>query len=656
MEPSGDCDATGGAGTPRKSLWRSASWSTRSPTSVTDTTRATTLSREPATTTTKLRPSIHLPPLSVSRYSQAWPRAAAADTSNSSPAASSLVDGDLSRITDYIYLGGDAAARDRNLLRRHGITHVLNCAGFSCRERFTGDFHYKTLWLRDQPGEDISSLLYDVFDFIEEARAAFRGRGRTLVHCSRGTSRSAALVVAYLMWRLALSFDDALNLVRASRVEADPNPGFAAQLLQRQRLLLASPPPTLWPDIARRVYRMAPHSAYDPLHLVPKTVDRPGPAELDSRGAFLVHASKEGSGAVYLWVGTECERTMVESAAAAAQQVLRYERAMGPIVVVDEGAEPADFWDALGCDLSAVARKRMEAYDLDFEIHKRALKGVPTAAVAPTPLPGIGRTIPAVDPESGEDSDAAVPFGSPSTFSGGSVTPSSSSDTSNIHTSPTSFTSDWYNSSPGSDLSFRDVQSLSPPAPPLPLRVPSLVDGGVTPLMMRPHGGVGDNIGDTVMDWAFSPYRVGREEDDAVAMSIHKETKSELHQAVEAEGATLYHWQPLSETVNIVHPAVLDSESVFLLLIPARGMGTHGAKRVYVWVGRRYCLTRSGSGGAGRKGDDDRDNFERIGHHFLNQMMLPMDVSVQVVRENEEPEEFLSHLFTFHPAKNSRKL
>lgn len=326
---------------------------------------------------------------------------------------------------------------------------------------------------------------------------------------------------------------------------------------------------------------------------------------------------------------------MVESAAAAAQQVMRYERAMGPIVVVEEGAEPTDFWDALGCDLSAVARKRMEAYDLDFEIHKRALKGVSSTAVSPTPLWGIGRTIPAVDPESGDDSDAAVPFGSPSNFSGGSATPSSS-DTSNIYTSPSSASSDWCNSSPGSDLSFREAQSLSPPAPPLPLRVPSLVDrgGGVTPLMIRPRAGMGDNSGDAVRDWAFSPYPLGREvEDDDSAMNIDSGTTSELHQAVEAQGPTLYHWQPLSESVNIVHPAVLDSKSVFLLLIPEKGMAIHGAKLVYVWVGRRYCLPRSGNGGAGSKEDGDRDYFERIGHHFLNQMMLPMDVSVQVRNE-----------------------
>ncbi|CAA6664994.1 unnamed protein product [Spirodela intermedia] len=480
--------------------------------------RATTLSRSPHHHH-QAPPSIHLPPLSVSRYSQAWPRAAAADTSNSSPAASSLVDGDLSRITDYIYLGGDAAARDRNLLHRHASPTYSTAPVLLPRAIHRG-FPLQDALASRPAGEDISSLLYDVFDFIEEARAAFRGRGRTLVHC---VSRDLPLRRP----RCGIPNVAPCPLVRRRPQPRSglprrgrPQPWIRAQLLQRQRLLLASPPPTLWPDIPRRVYRMAPHSAYDPLHLVPKTVDRPGRRSW-TRGGLPGARVERGQWCSIPVVGTECERTMVESAAAAAQQVLRYERAMGRSLSSTRG-RASRFLGCLGCDLSAVARRGWKR-TISISKFTEGSQGCANGGGGPDAVAGIGRTIPAVDPESGEDSDAAVPFGSPSTFSG-----------------------------------------------------------------------VGDNIGDTVMDWAFSPYRVGREEDDAVAMSIHKETTSELHQAVEAEGATLYHWQPLSETVNIVHPAVLDSESVFLLLIPARGMGTHGAKRVYVWVGRRlFFLLKS---------------------------------------------------------------
>ena len=55
-------------------------------------------------------------------------------------------DKQCSRVADYhIYLGSDAVARDREILRANGITHVLNCVGFVCPEYFKHELVYKTL-------------------------------------------------------------------------------------------------------------------------------------------------------------------------------------------------------------------------------------------------------------------------------------------------------------------------------------------------------------------------------------------------------------------------------------------------------------------------------------------------------------------------------
>ncbi|KAF2738935.1 phosphatases II [Polyplosphaeria fusca] len=53
---------------------------------------------------------------------------------------------------------------------------------------------------------------------------------RVLVHCFQGVSRSGSVVVALLMRRLGLSFDEALERARESRPIIMPNPGFADQL------------------------------------------------------------------------------------------------------------------------------------------------------------------------------------------------------------------------------------------------------------------------------------------------------------------------------------------------------------------------------------------------------------------------------------------
>lgn len=114
-----------------------------------------------------------------------------------------------------------------------------------------------TLWLRDSPSEDITSILYDVFDYFEDVREQ---GGRVLVHCSKGVSRSNSLVIAYLMWREKLSFEDAFQHVKAARGVTNPNMGFASQLLQFQKRVHAMPAS---PSSVIRMYRMAPHSQND---------------------------------------------------------------------------------------------------------------------------------------------------------------------------------------------------------------------------------------------------------------------------------------------------------------------------------------------------------------------------------------------------------
>ncbi|GLJ08358.1 hypothetical protein SUGI_0087180 [Cryptomeria japonica] len=220
---------------------------------------------------------------------------------------------ECSRITEHIYLGSDVAAKNREILRQNGITHILNCVGFVCLEYFKTDLLYKTLWLQDKPLEDITSILYDVFDYFEEVREQ---GWRVFVHCFKGISRSSSLVIAYLMWSKGLSFVDAFLFVKAARGITNPNIGFLSQLSEYQKRMHATP---LNPKSLPRMYRMAPYSSYAPLHLVPKSVDHPAPDALDSRGAFIVHMPST----IYVWIGNSCNLFMKRKAETAALQLVR---------------------------------------------------------------------------------------------------------------------------------------------------------------------------------------------------------------------------------------------------------------------------------------------------------------------------------------------
>ncbi|CAA2974693.1 -tyrosine-phosphatase MKP1-like [Olea europaea subsp. europaea] len=305
-------------------------------------------------------------------------------------------DKECSRILDHVYLGSDAVAKNREILRKNGITHVLNCVGFVCPEYFKNELVYKTLWLQDSPSEDITSIFYDVFDYFEDVREQ---GGRVLVHCCQGVSRSTSLVIAYLMWKEGQSFEDAFQLVKAARGVTNPNLGFACQLLQCQKRVHALPAS---PSSVLRMYRMAPHSPYDPLHLVPKLLSEPGSEKLDSRGAFIVHVPS----AIFVWMGKHCFKVTSDKARSAASQVIHYERAKGPVITINEGEETSEFWVALGlqnrladvCGIEITeedrigrsirpGQRKVDEYDQDFRIFFKALSG---GIIPPFPLSGSG--------------------------------------------------------------------------------------------------------------------------------------------------------------------------------------------------------------------------------------------------------------------------
>ncbi|XP_024379943.1 protein-tyrosine-phosphatase MKP1 [Physcomitrium patens] len=241
-----------------------------------------------------------------------------------------------SHVIDHVYVGSGTVARSREILMENGITHILNSAGFACPEYFPDEFTYKTLWLKDSPSEDITSVLYIVFDFIEAVR---QQGGRVFVHCCKGVSRSTSLVIAYLTWLQRCTFQDAFNFIKAARAVTNPNLGFACQLLQFQKQLQNAPAL----NNKLRVYRMAPHSSHDPLLLVPKKVTGPDILTFDSRGVFVIH----GQNNLYVWHGQVCDARMAKAGHEFALQLIRYEQVEGPPVNINEDDEPADFWELL---------------------------------------------------------------------------------------------------------------------------------------------------------------------------------------------------------------------------------------------------------------------------------------------------------------------
>lgn len=75
-----------------------------------------------------------------------------------------------------------------------------------------------------------SSVL--LFSSAEEAYQSGQG---VLVHCQAGVSRSATIVIAYLMKHTLMTMTDAYKYVRSRRPVVSPNLNFMGQLLEFER-------------------------------------------------------------------------------------------------------------------------------------------------------------------------------------------------------------------------------------------------------------------------------------------------------------------------------------------------------------------------------------------------------------------------------------
>ncbi|XP_069000889.1 dual specificity phosphatase 29-like [Embiotoca jacksoni] len=133
-----------------------------------------------------------------------------------------------------IYIGDEKTALERPGLKDLGVTHILNAAEGKCNNVLTGADYYSDMGIQyygveadDKPTFSISQYFCPAAHFIHGALG--HPQNKVLVHCVMGRSRSASLVLAYLMMKHSLTVVDAIEHVRQHRCIL-PNHGFLKQL------------------------------------------------------------------------------------------------------------------------------------------------------------------------------------------------------------------------------------------------------------------------------------------------------------------------------------------------------------------------------------------------------------------------------------------
>ncbi|CAD8165215.1 unnamed protein product [Paramecium octaurelia] len=125
----------------------------------------------------------------------------------------------------YLFLGNIKSAQPYNLGPKK-INAVLTVTKESKIVYENPNIKHMKLDVEDIQNQDLLQFFDQCLKFIDENLQ----KGNVLVHCMAGVSRSASIVIAYIMKTKKLSFRDAFQFVKTKRTIVWPNDGFIEQL------------------------------------------------------------------------------------------------------------------------------------------------------------------------------------------------------------------------------------------------------------------------------------------------------------------------------------------------------------------------------------------------------------------------------------------
>ena len=131
----------------------------------------------------------------------------------------------LDLVIPRLYISSLRVANNESALRKKGITHILSVCPM--RPTHFGGITYKLVSISDSPDHRIDLRFQECFAFIQDALSI---GGTVLVHCFQGVSRSASIILGYLITYNDLNFAQAFRFLKERRSQINPNYGFLHQL------------------------------------------------------------------------------------------------------------------------------------------------------------------------------------------------------------------------------------------------------------------------------------------------------------------------------------------------------------------------------------------------------------------------------------------
>jgi len=139
-----------------------------------------------------------------------------------------------------LFLGDEDSATNEEVITNFGITHVVSALppGPQAKKFAELGVRYCECPILDSPYSRIEEYFTDANEFIETAK---NQNGKVLCHCAAGVSRSATLVLSYLMHSMRWPLKQALVYVKQRRPVIFPNEGFLRKLITSETALFGQP-------------------------------------------------------------------------------------------------------------------------------------------------------------------------------------------------------------------------------------------------------------------------------------------------------------------------------------------------------------------------------------------------------------------------------
>jgi len=140
---------------------------------------------------------------------------------------------DADEIVDGLLFLGSRHVRDHelNYWQQKNIKYVIDLSEILQLPQYDG-IHYEVLHIVDSENEEISKFFEVAHNIIQKAQAEHVA---VFVHCNQGISRSASVVIAYLIKYKQMTLKQAWDFTKSKRSVVFPNQGFLAQLIKFEK-------------------------------------------------------------------------------------------------------------------------------------------------------------------------------------------------------------------------------------------------------------------------------------------------------------------------------------------------------------------------------------------------------------------------------------